>query len=234
MKKLFLVANWKSNKTVNEAHSFMISFLNHDFITWMHSQNTDVNSSKQIVICPSFTLLAELDKLIKQNAPSFSLSLGAQNISPFDKGPYTGEESATQIAEFAKYVILGHSERRLNFGETDQQVEEKAAIARKYQLEPIVCVQGKETPVPPNVHIVAYEPLDAISTGRVGEPAKPERAEEVAHFFRHEKHIPYVLYGGSVDPSNVRQYTSLESINGVLIGGASLDPVSFSQIIQNA
>lgn len=234
MKKLFLVANWKSNKTVSEAHSFMISFLNRDFITWMHSQNTDANRSKQIVICPSFSLLAELDKLIKQNAPFFSLSLGAQNISPSDEGPYTGEESAAQIAEFAKYVILGHSERRLNFGETDQQIEKKVAIARKYQLEPIVCVQGKDTPIPPDTHIVAYEPLEAISTGEIGEPASPDDVEKTANFLKHEKHIPYVLYGGSVDPSNVHQYTSLESINGVLIGGASLDPVSFSQIIQNA
>lgn len=212
----------------------MISFLNTEFITWLHTQASGTTVSKQIIICPSFTLLDELAKIIKQSNPSIKIELGAQDISPFDEGPYTGEQSGGQIAEFVKYVIVGHSERRINFGETDEQVKDKVAIARKYQLEPIFCVQGKDTPVPAGVHIVAYEPPSAISTGTVGEPATPQVAEDVAFFYKHERHILYVLYGGSVDPSNVHQYTSLPSIDGVLIGGASLDPVSFSQIIQKA
>jgi len=230
MKKLFLIANWKSHKTVSEAHTFMISLLNEELITWLHAHARNEKTTKQVVICPPFTLLPELEKLLSQH-PTVPIKLGAQDVSPFEEGPFTGEEAASQIAQFAQFVIVGHSERRQDFGETDEIVAQKVQAARKYSLEPIVCVQGKETPIPDNVHIVAYEPLDAIGTGNA---ALPEVAEETALYFKHKYHVPYVLYGGSVTPENVKSYTTQPAIDGVLVGGASLDPEQFSLIIQRA
>lgn len=229
MKKLFLVANWKSNKTLSEAHSFLISFLNAEFVKWLHT-NSQHETKKQIILCPSFTLLPDLAHLLSEY-PTLPIKLGAQNISAFDTGAHTGEEAAVQVAEFAQYVILGHSERRQEQGETDEIIAQKVKAAREYNLEPIVCVQGKKTPIPKNVHIVAYEPLDAIGTGH---PAIPERAEEVAISLKKQHHISYVLYGGSVTPDNVHSYTSQPAIDGVLVGGASLKPDVFSEIIKRA
>lgn len=231
MKKLFLVANWKSNKTIDQAHSFIISFLNQDFIHWLHTHANNDKTLRKIIICPPSFLLPYLSQSLKNTPTKAYISLGAQDVSPFGQGPHTGEESAEQLAEFAKYVIIGHSERRREFGETDELVAKKVRAAREYQLEPIVCVQGKETRLPDNVHIIAYEPPNAIGTGKA---ALLEVVEEVANFFKQEKHVPYVLYGGSVTPENVHQYTSHPAIDGVLVGGASLDPIMFSEIVMRA
>lgn len=209
----------------------MDSFLNPSFMEWLHTYSSSDGRSKQVILCPPTFLLPILSQYLNTNRISLPISLGAQDVSPFEEGPHTGEEAASQLGEFAKYVIIGHSERRQEFGETDELVAQKVQTARAYQLEPIVCVQGKDTPVPDNVHIVAYEPLDAIGTGK---PAVSEMAEEVALYFKHERHIPYVLYGGSVTPENVHSYTSQPAIDGVLVGGASLDPALFSDIIRRA
>ncbi len=230
MKKLFLVANWKSNKSVGDAHSFLREFLNHEFITWYHTQR----ETKRVIICPPTILLPELARMIEKSEAQTPIFLGGQDVSPFSEGPHTGEIAASQLAEFANYVIVGHSERRLELQETDELIATKVKEARRFGLEPIVCVQGKDTPVPDGVHILAYEPLDAISTAGVGKPLDPASANEVAHFFKHEKHIPYVLYGGSVDPTNVHSYTSQEDIDGVLVGGKSLDPHAFAAIVKNS
>lgn len=231
MKKLFLVGNWKSHKTIQEAHTFMISFLNSSFIEWLHKDAESKDTSKKVIICPPTLLIPELAKMIEHLQVKIPIALGAQDISPFPEGAHTGEISAIELAGLVNYVIVGHSERRKEFGETDEIIFQKAKEAKKAGLEPIFCVQGKDTPVPEDIKIVAYEPIDAIGSGH---PDNPDHAESVATFFKEKKNIPFVLYGGSVTSDNVSSYTQRPSIDGVLVGGASLDPVSFSEIIQRA
>jgi triosephosphate isomerase (TIM) len=221
MKKLFIVANWKSNKTVIQTEEWFSAFNN--------SQLTVNKEEKVVVVCPSFTLLPKAKELVVND--HVPIALGAQNISAFDKGAYTGEENAEQIKELADYVIVGHSERRKNFGETDDVLAQKVEKATEYGLLPIFCVQGIETPVPTGVNIVAYEPVFAIGSGH---PDTPENAEEVSKTIKEKNHVSHVLYGGSVTGENVSEFTRMSSIDGVLVGGASLDAEKFIQIIRNA
>lgn len=221
MKKLFIIANWKSNETTPETEKWFteISIAQLDF-------NAD---EKQVVICPPFTLLSKVKELVNKNNLSFSV--GAQDISPFGQGAYTGEENVNQVKEFADFVIIGHSERRKNFSETDEIVSQKAQKAIEGNIKPIFCVQGIDTPIPPGIEIAAYEPISAIGTGK---PDTPEDAENVARIIKEKHGVRHVLYGGSVTGENVVNFTKLSSIDGVLVGGASLDAEKFMQIIKNA
>jgi len=231
MKKLLIVGNWKSHKSVEEAHTFMIAFLNSTFVNWLHSQEENKDKSKRVVICPPTILVAELARLLEHVDSKIPIDLGVQDISPFSIGPHTGEVAASEVRGLVKYVILGHSERRREFDETDDLISKKVEEANKNGLIPIVCVQSKETSVPDGTHIIAYEPVEAIGSGL---PDDPVDADTVAAFFKEEKSISYVLYGGSVTPENVQRYTSCQNIDGVLVGGASLDPKIFAEIIQLA
>jgi len=231
MKKLLLVGNWKSHKTLQEAHTFMIAFLNNSFIEWLHTHAENEDKSKRIIICPPILLIPDLDRMLEQIQAKIPIDLGVQDISPFPIGSHTGEVAASEIVGLAKYVIVGHSERRKEFGETDELVFQKVNAAKESGLEPIFCVQGKDTAVPEGIKIVAYEPIGAIGSAH---PDDPQHAESVAAFFKEEKHIPFVLYGGSITAENVSLYTTKPHIDGVLVGGASLDPTSFSEIIQRA
>lgn len=186
-------------------------------------------TDKEIVICPPFTLLSEVESRIKNQ--ELRIKVGAQDISPFDEGAYTGEVSASLLKEFADYVLIGHSERRKNFLESDEILFKKVALAKQYGLIPIFCVQGKETKIPSNIDVIAYEPIDAIGTGH---PDTPENAEDVASFFKNNNNVSYVIYGGSVNSENVNSFTKMPDIDGVLVGGASLDVQEFYAIIQNA
>ncbi|MBI2613858.1 MAG: triosephosphate isomerase [Candidatus Levybacteria bacterium] len=219
MKKTFIVANWKSNFTSSEADFWFQRFKNYDLRIM----------NKEIIICPSFTLLSEIESVIKNYELGFKI--GAQNVSPFDEGAYTGEVSARQIKEFADYVLIGHSERRTNFNENDEILFKKAELSKQHGLAPIFCVQGIETKIPSDIAIVAYEPINAIGTGR---PDTAESAQEVAAFFKKNYKVQYVLYGGSVTSENVKKFTQMSNIDGVLVGGASLDAQEFYAIIKNA
>lgn len=214
MKKLFIVANWKSNLTSSQANE------------WVQALEASIKNqeleNKEVILFPSFTLLSNIHS---------SLQLGAQNISPFDEGAYTGEVNGKQIKEFAKYVLIGHSERRKHFFEEEKIVERKVEMAKKYDLIPIVCVQDAKTPIPSDVTIVAYEPVFAIGTGT---PDTPENAEQVAREIKEKSQVQYVLYGGSIDSMNVKTFTQRPTIDGVLVGSSSLDPQEFSAIINHA
>lgn len=231
MKKLFLVANWKSHKNSTEAHLWMQEFLNHDFVSWIHVASGHDPVQKTVVICPPAPLLPLMHSMVSSFPVSIPLRLGAQNVSAFAEGSHTGEEPAEMLKEFVSFVIIGHSERRKEENETDEVLARKVQRARECHIEPIFCVQGKETPVPEGVHMIAYEPLDAIGTGH---PESPENANEVAQYFKKQKQISFVLYGGSVTEENVSEFTSQEYLDGVLVGTASLKAEQFARVVQNA
>lgn len=219
MKNLFIVANWKENKTVDSAIKFL-----EEFKTAL-TPREDITT----VICPPFTLVPMVSEFIKTN--NLSIEVGVQNISSFEEGAHTGEISAAQAAEFASYVIVGHSERRA-IGETDDVVARKSSNATAARLTPILCVQGGTTPVPPGVKLVAYEPVEAIGTGN---PDTPGNAQKVAAAIKEKNSgVVSVLYGGSVTSENVINFTNMPDISGVLVGSSSLDPYEFSSIIKNA
>jgi len=227
MKKLFIIANWKSNKTTDEATAWLHGISN--FPASQRGEQFPISNEKEIIVCPPFTLLPLLKSYLLNHKSN--IKVGAQNVSLFDEGSYTGEESANQIKEFAEFVIIGHSERRKNFSETDEMLSQKVQKALEHNLTPIFCVQGIDTPVPQGVTIVAYEPVSAIGTGN---PDTPENAEKVSNSIKQKYGTQYIIYGGSVIGDNVKSFTQIPSIDGVLVGGASLDAEKFMQIIKNS
>jgi triosephosphate isomerase len=219
MGKSIIIANLKSNLTFEEGKVWIQTFLK-------YKDDIDNLGEKEIIICPPFTLLFSFSSAFLVT----SIQIGAQNISPFDDGAYTGEINGKQIKDFAKYVLIGHSERRNNFSENDDMLTKKTKLALEYFLTPIFLVQGIDTLIPQGVKTVAYEPTFAIGSGN---PDTPENADSVAA--RINKDSQYqILYGGSVTSENVNSFTSKQNLNGVLVGGASLDPEEFIKIIKNA
>ncbi|PIP74284.1 MAG: triose-phosphate isomerase [Candidatus Levybacteria bacterium CG_4_9_14_3_um_filter_35_16] len=217
MNPSLIIANWKSNKTLSEVED------------WLEKFSPNYNSiNKTIIICPSFTLLSEVKSYLENK--KLKIELGGQNISQFENGEYTGEVNAAQIKDFANYVLVGHSERRKNFEETNQILDQKINLVKKYGLIPIFCIQGKDTYIPKGVGIVAYEPIFAIGTGNSD---TPKNANEVGLAIKRKGYEKF-LYGGSINSQNVASFTSMPSIDGVLVGRASLDPVEFGKIIKLA
>ncbi|MDD5415511.1 MAG: triose-phosphate isomerase [Candidatus Daviesbacteria bacterium] len=219
MKNIWIIANWKSNKNIAEA------------LDWISKvgPNLPKRENFKVVVCPSFSALSEVKKAI--TVGNFPLIVGAQDLSPLGAGAYTGEESAELLKELIDLAILGHSERRQNFGETDEMLAKKVAQANAYSIIPVVCVQSSDTPVPEGCKLIAYEPIFAIGTGN---PDTPENANQVAGVLK-EKHGPApagleVLYGGSVTSENAKAFIFQSNINGLLIGKASLDAEEFIKI----
>jgi triosephosphate isomerase len=249
MRKKILAANWKMNLTHVEAESYVEAFLN---------EVGEVNDV-EIVIIPSFTSIPTLAQA-SDKAPF--IRLGGQNLHWERSGAFTGEISATMLrALFVKYVIIGHSERRTLFGETDEMVQKKVHTALEAGLRPIMCVgeslaeresgsvqkvlgrqvaEGLKDVSADHLSeiVLAYEPVWAIGTGRTASPAQ---AEEVHAFLRSLLAELFdqsaagktrILYGGSVKPENTEDLMREPNIDGALIGGASLDPHSFARIIR--
>lgn len=221
----YLIANWKSNKNTIEIEQWFKEIAK----LYQDDKKHDLNNL-QIVVCPPFIYLPLAKKLVKNC--QLPLKLGAQNVSPFEQGAYTGEVTADMLSEFAEYVIVGHSERRNYFKEGEDLLLQKVKKASQAGLKSIFCIQSDKTPVPEKVSIVAYEPVEAIGTGN---PATPETASEIAESVKKKsKNVSIVLYGGSVKPDNVNKFLTVREIDGVLVGGASLDPLSFWEMIINA
>ena len=251
MRKKIIAANWKMNMTVAETESYLENFRTH----------VEPVNGVEIVIAPPFTAIAKLSEIL---GGSQKISLGAQNMSSEMSGAFTGEISPTMLRElFVRFVILGHSERRQIFGETDAVVNKKVHTALACGLRPIVCVGetleerdgGREkevletqlrgslagvTPEQMLSIVIAYEPVWAIGTGR---NASPEQAQD-AH--AHVRSVLALLadeataakvriqYGGSVKPANAATLLSQPDIDGALVGGASLEPLGFSEIVKAA
>ncbi len=250
MRKPIIAGNWKLNNTSKEALE-LVTLLKRDLI--------DIEAV-DIVVCPVFTVLAEVnDALFETN-----IGVGAQNLYWEDSGAFTGEVSAPMIKDTgAQYVIIGHSERRQFFGETNETVNKKIKAALKHGLIPIVCVgevlaereanktfdviknqcDGSFTNLSKEEFekmVIAYEPVWAIGTGKT---ASPEQAQEVHQFIRQWIQKQYgestastlrIQYGGSVKAENIAELMAKPDIDGALVGGASLKADSFAKIIKNS
>ena len=236
MPKTIMAANWKMNKTREEASAFIEEFL-----------QINLKPDRKVIICPPFTAIPDMNSLLIDSI----VNLGAQNMSEHDDGAYTGEIAANMLTDLeVKYVILGHSERRQFYGETDEIVNKKAIKALESDLIPIICIDEKEEEREKgqteavikrqleqslkgfkdfdNI-ILAYEPIWAIGTGKV---ATPEQAQEVhAQIRAYVGPKTTIQYGGSVKPDNIAELMEKSDINGALIGGASLAPKDFAAII---
>lgn len=250
MKRPLIAANWKMYKTIAEARTVIAAIK-----AGVHKA-TDCS----IVICPPFTALAAVGQAL-QEAP---LELGAQDMHPEVEGAFTGEISALMLKELGcRYVILGHSERRSHFHETDAFINQKVKTALKFNLVPIVCIgetleerEGRRAfevvksqfdgslkdlgPEDIQRTVIAYEPVWAIGTGRT---ATPEQAEQMHSYIRRLLHEKYgeenasrvlILYGGSVRAENMGALMQKPNVDGALVGGASLKAESFTQIVLNA
>jgi triosephosphate isomerase len=249
-RKLLIAANWKMYKTPEEALAFTRDFIP---LAALHRH-------AEVVLCASPTLLPTVVDAAR-NSP---IRVAAQDMHWLDQGAYTGETSPLMLKALGvTHVLIGHSERRQYFNETDESVNLKLKAALKHSLVPIVCVGEhlaeresgqtqevlrRQTAValegisPADAHplVIAYEPVWAIGTGRT---ATPEIAEEAHKIIRAQiasslstelAASTRILYGGSVKPENAGVLCCLEDIDGALVGGASLDPQSFAQIVANS
>lgn len=250
MRKPIIAGNWKLNKKIDEAI---------ELVTLLKRDLSDV-SEVDIVVCPVFTALSAINDVVLES----NIEMGAQNLYWEDSGAFTGEVSAPLIKDAGcKYVIIGHSERRQYFGETNQTVNKKIKAALAAGLLPIVCVgevleereSGKTFDVVKSQVIeslagfsvdelsslvIAYEPVWAIGTGKT---ATPDQAQEVHKFIRgiiaeigsaEVAAGMRLQYGGSVKPDNIKELMSQEDIDGALVGGASLKSDSFVALVKGA
>ena len=216
-KNFWIIANWKSNKNIAEA------------LDWISQVGPKIPKKEnlKVVVCPTFTALSEVKKAI--TVGNFPMMVGSQDLSPYDMGAYTGEESASLLQELVSLSILGHSERRENFKEDDEMIANKVEQAKQANIIPLVCVQGLDTPMPNGCTLVAYEPIFAIGTGN---PDTPENAENVAEQLKRKYGQDLeVLYGGSVTSQNIESFISQKGLSGVLVGNASLESEEFIKIV---
>lgn len=180
----------------------------------------------KVVICPPYTAIAVVPEQYR----------GAQNIHHEESGAYTGEVSGSMLREMrVDYVLVGHSERRTQFGESDELVAKKVTASLRHKITPVLCISDlSQLDILKNVDtskiIVAYEPVWAIGTGKV---ATPEHIKEVHAEIRKRVKCP-ILYGGSANEKNAAEIMAIPNVDGVLVGGASLCPKKFSAIVNAA
>ncbi|MFC1901223.1 triose-phosphate isomerase [Chloroflexota bacterium] len=245
MRLPMIAGNWKMNSTLGEATALVAAMLG----------GLEAINGVEKVICPPFITLSAIKELLKGT----SVKLGAQNLYFEEKGAFTGEISPLMLVDLCEYVIIGHSERRQYFGETDETVNKRITAALKAGLNPILCIgerleeneAGKTATVVtgqlkealagidyPQGFIVAYEPVWAIGTGRA---ATGEQANETIGLIRSNIAEMYgsedaqdirILYGGSVTASNASEFMQQPEIDGALVGGASLKADEFISIVR--
>lgn len=221
MKHIYLVANWKSNKTIQEAAEWLSAF--------SHQPCATLNKNISIILCAPFTVLPMLQEEIRRK--NLPIVLGTQNISPYSCGAFTGEVSASMVKGLAEYILLGHSERRRLFGETDEMLLKKSDLAKQGQFKVIYCIERSEISVPFQTDLIAYEPTAAIGTGKAEDPTE---AEDMCKKIKVKYPGVPILYGGSVTAENISEFIRRPSIDGVLVGSASLDPEKFSLLVDAA
>jgi triosephosphate isomerase len=248
MRTPIIAANWKMHKTLSDAAAFVTEFL----------PKVEALRNVEMVICPPFTALTTVGQALAKAGGK--VALGAQNMYKEVQGAFTGEISGPMLKDAGcTYVILGHSERRSLFGESDELVGEKVRAAFAHGLVPILCVgetlaqrEAGETdavnrrqllagtagltPEQVKALVIAYEPVWAIGTGRNCDPADAQatiaaiRAVVAEQFGADAAAAVRIQYGGSVKPNNIGDYMAQPDIDGALVGGASLDAASFAAI----
>lgn len=245
MPENLFIANWKMNKTVKEALEFLDIF-----IPLVHNVK-----DREIGIAPTFVCLESVGKILKNT----NIKLCAQNAFYKTKGAYTGEISPVMLKDLnVEYVIIGHSERRRYFHETDEIINLKLKTCIAENLKVIFCIgetieeresnktfdvlksqieKGLKDIETPDKLVIAYEPVWAIGTGVVATEAQIEEAhlfikEKLKEMYYEKADNIRILYGGSVSPENINSIMKIKNVNGVLVGGASLDPEKFSKIVK--
>ncbi|MGE5583656.1 MAG: triose-phosphate isomerase [Bacillota bacterium] len=248
MRKPIIAGNWKMNKTIPEAKAL---------VTAMVSKLGGFNDV-EVVFCPPFTALSTVKELLKGTP----YGLGAQDLYWKESGAFTGEVSPLMLKDIGcDYVIIGHSERRQYFGETDEDVNLKAKAALAAGIKPIICVgeslaqreagetdalikkqttkalEGIEASAIPQV-VIAYEPIWAIGTGKSSSAGDANQVislirKTTANLFGNDAAAKMrIQYGGSVKPENIKEYMNQPDIDGALVGGASLDAESFYKLVR--
>lgn len=248
MPKKYIIANWKMNpQSVAEAEGILAYIDEH--------LNQDTHHAEQsLVICPPFVFLEDISRMLKTSHLAQYAELGAQDIALADSGAWTGEVSGPMLRRLGvSHVIIGHSERRWKIGESDEVVNKKLKTALKNELTPIVCIGEKERDIEFKEFLkqqieatfaglsddergkclVAYEPVWAISSTPGARPDKPEETLEAVAVIK-EALGPdtLVLYGGSINAANAKDFLSLDQISGVLVGSASVKKEEFVQILK--
>lgn len=222
MKKIYITGNWKSNNTVSQAKAWFEGFAE------IYKKNPYPDFIKVIIFGP-FTALYEMKQV--RDANSLPIELGAQDISPFPPGAFTGEENGQMLKELVEWVVLGHSERRKLLNEDDYELGFEVQQAKQSGLSVIYCVPDDQTHVSADADIIGYEPIWAIGTGKTD---SPDNANSVIAGIKAKSGVDRAVYGGSVVADNVSSFVHQPAIDGVLVGGASLDPVKFADLIAKA
>lgn len=219
MHKKLIIANFKAELETGAVQNWLDTF--------SASYNKIHPAGKMVILCPSFIHVPLFKKYLDDcKLPIF---LGAQDVSRFDHGMYTGEVTASALMGLVQYVLIGHSERRHHNFETPFTIQEKINMAHRYHLMPIVCALVGES-YTGGIFATAYEPESAIGSG-VAEPA--DTSFETMRAIHQLVPSPHTIYGGSVNAQNVHQFTGV-GFHGVLVGKKSLDPHQLLDIIRNA
>lgn len=246
MRKNIIMGNWKMHFTIEETEEFLNSLL-----------PKVKNAKTEVVVCPPFTSLALSSNILKGS----NVKLGAQNVHFEEKGAFTGEISPNMLKNLGvSYIIIGHSERRMYFRETDETVNKKIHMCLKHKFNPVLCVgESLEEKESNNMEkvltrqiekaffniseedakkvVIAYEPIWAIGTGKT---ATSSDADNIISFIRkvisgiYNKEVSeniVMLYGGSVKPNTIKEQMSMENIDGALVGGASIVVEDFERIV---
>ena len=243
MRMTTIIGNWKLNKTPTEAEHLASE------IRRLLAESASTN----VVVCPPSVALETVSRALDGSG----IALGAQNVHSESAGAFTGEISAEMVREFASYAIVGHSERRTLFGESDEFIAQKVAAAMKAGLRPVLCVgepaevrsagcaesyvtaqlfSGLSQLTDISSVLVAYEPVWAIGTGQA---ASPDVAQQMSSALRGALRDKYgnvanqtpILYGGSVNAANIADYVGRTDVDGALVGGASLEAAAFAEIV---
>ncbi len=218
----YLIANWKAHKTLHEVNQWLVVFME-KIRTDSHVQSI-IEEKARVVICPPFPFIPIVKNVIPQGT---SIFVGSQDVSMFDEGSNTGETTAKMLSGLVRFTIVGHSERRILFHESETTIEKKVNLAKQYEIEPVLCIRDEKDLIHNKASIIAYEPHEAVGTGHF---KTLNEVLEAKKLLRLSPHMNFI-YGGSVNQHMCRVYFENPEIQGLLVGNASLDPIQFFQIL---